>query len=421
MPRWPRSAPAGCRSCCRTRHRARAWRRGRGWRSRACWRRRSRAPPAPDRPPPGWRAGAAPGRRGARGWGLALRFFGTSDPLDSGTDWYHSLAKWYPMVPNIDGDSHGHGEFEEQAGHANIAPPPRRASIAAGIRSRWPAIWRRAAVIGRDFLGTRVVAYRDAAGKPVVQSAWCPHLGADLSVGQIVDGRLRCAYHHWSFDGAGACAHIPTGDKIPSAARIFTYPSEEAWGLIWAFNGECPDFPLPRIPGAERDDDRLRSARARPIGRGTPGSRCPTASTSSTCAPCTGCRRRRCPSSSRSSRRHRVPGRKPVSPAARPHHRHQHLRAASAGSAATTCSCCSAARRSSPARSSRLSSSSAFRRDRGRAPARREGHGRPAERRGRAGAQHHPLPPRPADRVGPPPRAYFKYVEEFPCFVPPER
>jgi phenylpropionate dioxygenase-like ring-hydroxylating dioxygenase large terminal subunit len=108
-------------------------------------------------------------------------------------------------------------------------------------------------VTGRDFLGTRVVAWRDAAGKPVVQGAWCPHLGADLSVGQVVEGRLRCAYHHWSFDGSGACAHIPAGDKIPAAARIFTYPAEEKWGLVWAFNGESPDFDLPRIPGAEPD------------------------------------------------------------------------------------------------------------------------------------------------------------------------
>jgi phenylpropionate dioxygenase-like ring-hydroxylating dioxygenase large terminal subunit len=47
-------------------------------------------------------------------------------------------------------------------------------------------------VLGIDFLGTRVVVYRDTTGKPVVQSAWCPHLGADLSVGQIVDGQIRC-------------------------------------------------------------------------------------------------------------------------------------------------------------------------------------------------------------------------------------
>jgi len=107
------------------------------------------------------------------------------------------------------------------------------------------------AVIGRDFLGTRVILYRDPAGKCLVQSAYCPHLGADLSVGQVVDGQIRCAYHHWRFDCTGRCVNIPTGDKIPPGARIATYPSAEAWGLIWAFNGETPWFPLPSIPGVE--------------------------------------------------------------------------------------------------------------------------------------------------------------------------
>ena len=107
------------------------------------------------------------------------------------------------------------------------------------------------AVIGRDFLGTRVILYRDPAGKALVQSAYCPHLGADLSVGQMVDGQIRCAYHHWRFDCTGRCVDIPTGDKIPPTAKIATYLSAEAWGLIWAFNGETPWFPLPSIPGIE--------------------------------------------------------------------------------------------------------------------------------------------------------------------------
>ena len=55
-------------------------------------------------------------------------------------------------------------------------------------------------VIGRDFLGTRVILYRDGTGKAVVQGAYCPHLGADLSVGEVIDGQIRCAYHHWKFD-----------------------------------------------------------------------------------------------------------------------------------------------------------------------------------------------------------------------------
>lgn len=107
---------------------------------------------------------------------------------------------------------------------------------------------------GVDFLGTRVVVYRDGAGKPVVQSAWCPHLGADLSGGEMVDGRIRCAYHHWRFDETGSCVHIPTGDKIAPGARIFTYPTAEAWGLVWAFNGKTPLFGLPQIPDVEESE-----------------------------------------------------------------------------------------------------------------------------------------------------------------------
>jgi len=140
----------------------------------------------------------------------------------------------------------------------SLARQHRTATEAGFHRCWYPVCLARdlvpGAVIGRDILGTRVVAYRDASGQPVVQSAWCPHLGADLSVGTIVDGRLRCAYHHWSFDGSGACVHIPTGDKVPAAARIFTYPAAEAWGLIWAFNGEQPDYDVPRIPGATEQE-----------------------------------------------------------------------------------------------------------------------------------------------------------------------
>jgi phenylpropionate dioxygenase-like ring-hydroxylating dioxygenase large terminal subunit len=55
-------------------------------------------------------------------------------------------------------------------------------------------------LLGCDFWGTSVVLYRDTAGNVLVQSAFCPRLGADLSVGQLVDGQIRCAYHHWRFD-----------------------------------------------------------------------------------------------------------------------------------------------------------------------------------------------------------------------------
>lgn len=141
---------------------------------------------------------------------------------------------------------------------SNLSTQHRTETEAGYHRSWFPVCLARdlasGAVVGRDFLGTRVVAYRDGEGNPVVQSAWCPHLGADLSKGQIVDGRLRCPYHHWSFAADGACAHIPTGDKPPSGARLFRYPAAETWGLVWAFNGERPDCPPPDMPDANADD-----------------------------------------------------------------------------------------------------------------------------------------------------------------------
>lgn len=110
------------------------------------------------------------------------------------------------------------------------------------------------ALVGREFLGTRIVAYRDDKGRAVVQSAWCPHLGADLGVGQVIEGRIRCAYHHWRFDGSGACVDIPAGDKIPRGTRLVTYPSAEAWGLVWAFNGLETASAPPAIPETEETE-----------------------------------------------------------------------------------------------------------------------------------------------------------------------
>jgi nitrite reductase/ring-hydroxylating ferredoxin subunit len=98
---------------------------------------------------------------------------------------------------------------------------------------------------GADFLGGRVVVVRDVDGRAHVLSAYCPHVGADLRVGDMIDGTIRCAFHHWCYDMDGRCVKTSVGDPAPPTARLFKFPTVERYGFIWAFNGVEAAWPLP--------------------------------------------------------------------------------------------------------------------------------------------------------------------------------
>lgn len=109
-------------------------------------------------------------------------------------------------------------------------------------------------IIGREFLGGRVAIYRDTAGRAHVVSAFCPHLGADLSVGEVVDDNIRCPFHHWQYNSEGRCVKTQVGDAVPGAANLFKFPTYERFGTIYAFNGEEPLFDFPDFfPYADDD------------------------------------------------------------------------------------------------------------------------------------------------------------------------
>lgn len=108
-------------------------------------------------------------------------------------------------------------------------------------------------VRGFDFLDGRVIVFRDADGRAHVHSAYCPHMGADLSIGDMVDGNVRCVFHQWQYDGSGRCVRTACGDPPPPSARLFEFPTMEKYGLVWAYNGESPHYEIPDMPYPEKD------------------------------------------------------------------------------------------------------------------------------------------------------------------------
>ncbi len=109
-------------------------------------------------------------------------------------------------------------------------------------------------IVGRELMGGRVIAFRDSNGDVNVTSAFCAHLGVDLQCATLVDGLVRCPYHHFHYDGSGRAVKIGNGEKPPAAARLFRYPTVEKYGVVFAFN--CVE-PLFDVPSFSLPDDEI--------------------------------------------------------------------------------------------------------------------------------------------------------------------
>ncbi len=102
------------------------------------------------------------------------------------------------------------------------------------------------------YLGEDFLLFRDEEGEAAVIEPYCPHLGAHLGYGGVIEGKhIRCPFHHWKFDGAGQCVEVPYAKRIPERARIKSYPVCEKNGIIFFWhhpNGDAPKWEVPDIP-----------------------------------------------------------------------------------------------------------------------------------------------------------------------------
>jgi len=127
--------------------------------------------------------------------------------------------------------------------------------LEVGLRNYWYPV-ALSEDVGRDkpvaikCLGEELVVWRDEHGLPAVLFGRCPHRGARLSVGRILEGQLQCAFHGLRFDREGKCVLIPwEPDDSPSRHEVCvqSYPAQELGGYIWAYLGDANRFPPPRL------------------------------------------------------------------------------------------------------------------------------------------------------------------------------
>lgn len=95
--------------------------------------------------------------------------------------------------------------------------------------------------VGVTAHGVPLVLWRPRAGaEPVVFADRCPHRLVPLSAAETAGDRLRCAYHGWEFDAAGACAELPSQEGTPPRAGLAAVPARIHDGRVQVRAADLP-------------------------------------------------------------------------------------------------------------------------------------------------------------------------------------
>jgi phenylpropionate dioxygenase-like ring-hydroxylating dioxygenase large terminal subunit len=95
--------------------------------------------------------------------------------------------------------------------------------------------------LARTYLDRPMVLFRTPDGKVAALEDRCCHKELPLSCGAVEDRGLRCGYHGLLFNQSGTCIEIPGQDKIPSRAKVQSYPLVERDQILWVWIGSTPD------------------------------------------------------------------------------------------------------------------------------------------------------------------------------------
>jgi len=92
--------------------------------------------------------------------------------------------------------------------------------------------------LGRMICGESMVFYRAGEdGHATALENFCPHRGAPLSLGKVVEGKLVCGYHGLEMGCDGKTVAMP-GQRVRGFPAIRSFPVIERYGFIWVWPGD---------------------------------------------------------------------------------------------------------------------------------------------------------------------------------------
>lgn len=135
--------------------------------------------------------------------------------------------------------------------------------LRTGILNQWYLVCRSDEVgahpIGITRLSQRIALWRDAAGTAHAVDDFCPHRGAALSKGVVVEAGIACKYHGLVVAPDGIVAAVPPVRQcsLVGQRRNRVYPLQESNGAVFLYfsDGTSDDVPPLWLPEALRSPE----------------------------------------------------------------------------------------------------------------------------------------------------------------------
>jgi phenylpropionate dioxygenase-like ring-hydroxylating dioxygenase large terminal subunit len=117
-------------------------------------------------------------------------------------------------------------------------------------------------VIGRQFAGQPIALFRTRDGALSALEDRCAHRQVPLHMGVVAGNTLKCGYHGWAYNRAGACVDVPYLGECRLPNGVKSYPVRESNGLALVFPGN-PALAEARWPAhlGRAGDARYRTRR----------------------------------------------------------------------------------------------------------------------------------------------------------------